>query len=53
MNEDSIVFRNWPKDYRHFNAAVIKHHIRSVKIYTTRIKNAAKRIEEVIGKENK
>jgi len=48
MLKDSIIFKNWPKDYSHARTANIKTHIRQMKLINFRIKKSVKRIEEVV-----
>ena len=50
MNGDFIIFKNWPKNYRHFNKAYINHYTRKMKLINKRISKAIERIKDAGGK---
>ena len=46
MLRDSIIFKNWPKDYRNFNKAYMDTYIRKMKLINRKIAKAVVKLKE-------
>jgi hypothetical protein len=52
MLRNSIIFKGWPKDYKHIRKANMKTYIRKMRLINLQIEKAVDRIKKIMPEES-